>query len=406
MNEVRRIDDVKVLDISAGGGLSPETAFQNDARPRPAQSARAKKVALVQTQAENAGAQEVARQLAAGFAAKGWETRQIFFYRRTESFDADETAFYCAAARPNTPLGVLKMLHALYAEFRRESFDVVVTLQHYGNVIGAPVARLAGVRNIVANQLSPPEAIRPPVRLADQILGMLGFYDHIVVNSGGTEAMYASYPAAYGRRLTRIDHGFFDKSASMEKSAARTTLGLPQGVELLGCAARLHPIKQVGLAIEILPRLPQTHLALAGQGEERARLEALARELGVAERTHFLGELDTRRMGAFLAAIDCFVFPSSTETFGLAPVEAAQAGVPTVVNDIDILREVLAVDGQPCALFVDARDAAAFAATVRRFLDDPALSAQLTARGRRLTERYPLDKMVDEYLALMAPAPP
>jgi glycosyltransferase involved in cell wall biosynthesis len=123
--------------------------------------------------------------------------------------------------------------------------------------------------------------------------------------------------------------------------------------------------------------------------------------LEVRERVHFLSELDTRGMGAFLSAIDCFVFPSATETFGLAPVEAAQAGVPCVVNDIEVLREVLAVDGEPCAFFVDARDTEAFGAAVRRALDDAGFAAELRARGRRLKERFPLDKMVDEYLALM-----
>ncbi len=118
------------------------------------------------------------------------------------------------------------------------------------------------------------------------------------------------------------------------------------------------PLKQLDLAIRLLPLNERQHLVLAGQGAERANLEALARELKVFDRVHFVGELDERRMGLFLAALDCFVFPSAIETFGLAPVEAAQAGVPVVANNIEVLNEVLSVDGEPCALFVDARDTA------------------------------------------------
>ena len=70
-----------------------------------------------------------------------------------------------------------------------------------------------------------------------------------------------------------------------------------------------------------------------------------------------------------------------------------------------MLRDVLAVDGEPCALFVDAQDTKAFAATVRRILDDRALNETLTARGRRLAERFPLDAMIEQYLRLMEPAP-
>lgn len=386
-----------MLEISAGNNFSSAAGAATQA----ARKTGAKKVALVQTQAENAGAQEIARQLAAGFAAKGWETRQVFFFRRTDSFDNDPDVVFCARQRPRTPFGVVKLIYELYKEFRREAPDAVVTLQHYGNVIGAPVARLTGVKRVVANQLSPPETINAFVRIFDRLIGRLGFYDHIVVNSGATEAMYVSYPPAYARRLTRIDHGFFDKSTPLDKTKARIALNLPQDAEILGCAARLHPIKQIDLALALLALDPRQRLVLAGDGADKPRLEALARDLGVAERAHFLGELDTPKMGAFLAAIDCFVFPSSTETFGLAPVEAAQAGVPTVVNDIEILRGVLAVDGEPCALFVDARDAGAFAAAVRRALDDLALKSELAARGRRLKERYPLHKMVDDYLALI-----
>lgn len=357
-------------------------------------------MAIVQTQAENAGAQEIARQLATGFEKRGWRTRQVFFYRRTESFDGEGNVFFCAPARPSTPMGVMKVIAALYGEFRRSAPDVVVTLQHYGNIIAAPVAKVAGAPLVIANQLSAPEVVPRGVNAVDKALGALGFYDHIVVNSAQTEAAYRAYPAPYARRLTRIDHGFIDKSVDLPASQARALLGLPQEATLLGCAARLCPLKQLDLAIALLARDSSQHLALAGQGPDRARLEARAAALGVTERVHFLGELDKAKLGAFLAALDCFVFPSAAETFGLAPVEAAQAGVPVVANDLDVLREVLAVDGAPCALFVDAGDTGAFAGAVQRALDPDARKA-LTDAGRRLTQRYPLDAMIDQFARLM-----
>ncbi|PPD41925.1 MAG: glycosyl transferase [Methylocystis sp.] len=365
---------------------------------------RTKTVALVQTQAENAGAQEVARQLEQGFARHGWRTRQIFFFRRTDSFDNEPNVFFCARERPSNLLGVLKLMGELYKEFRREQPDVVVTLQHYGNVIAAPLARFACKPMIVANLSTPPQMVPGSVALADKMLGTAGFYDHIVANSQQTESDYRSYPQPYTRRITRIDHGFFDKSANIGKAEARAQLSLPQDVTLLGCAARLHSMKQIDLAIRILGENREQHLALAGQGPERENLETLAAELGVTDRLHFVGELDTAKMGVFLASIDCFVFPSSMETFGLAVVEAAQAGVPVVANDLDVLREVLAVDGEPCAILIDAQDTRAFAAAVRRVLDDASLSAALTSAGRRLCERYPLDAMIEAYLKLMEPA--
>jgi len=377
---------------------TPMTSESAASLTRPART-----ICFVQTQAENAGAQEIARQLARGAARKGWDAKQIFFFRRTDAFDNEAGAIYCERERPSTLFGVVRLLIDLYRLFRREAPAAVVTFQHYGNVIAAPIARLAGVRLIIANQVSPAPTIPGPVRTFDRLLGMMGVYDHIVVNSASTEEAYRAYPSSYTRHLLRIDHGFHDKSSTLDKSAARRALNLPQQVVMLGCAARLNPLKQVDLAIRLLTENAQRHLALAGQGEDFERLQTLAQSLGVRERVHFCGELDTRQIGEFLAALDCFVFPSSTETFGLAPVEAAQAGVPVVANGLDVLRDVLAVDGEPCALFVDAADTKAFAAAVRRVLDDEALRAALVAQGRRLSERYPLDKMIDDYLDLVTP---
>jgi glycosyltransferase involved in cell wall biosynthesis len=63
---------------------------------------------------------------------------------------------------------------------------------------------------------------------------------------------------------------------------------------------------------------------------------------------------------------------------------------------------VLGVDGLPCAIFVEARDTAAFAGAVRRVLGDPELAAGLGAVGRRLKGRFPLDGMTDAYARLIA----
>jgi glycosyltransferase involved in cell wall biosynthesis len=65
------------------------------------------------------------------------------------------------------------------------------------------------------------------------------------------------------------------------------------------------------------------------------------------------------------------------------------------------LREVLAVDEQPCALFVDAANPESFAAAVQRLLDEEVLRTTLTARGRELSRRYSPDTMVANYLALI-----
>jgi len=96
-----------------------------------------------------------------------------------------------------------------------------------------------------------------------------------------------------------------------------------------------------------------------------------------------------------------FVFPSRAETFGLATVEAASAGVPCVVTDLPVLREVLSFDGMPAALFVDALDTVKFSAAVSNILKDERLRAELRRNAAGLKSRYSVQAMVDAYLEII-----
>ncbi len=221
------------------------------------------------------------------------------------------------------------------------------------------------------------------------MLGQLGFFDTVTVNSDDTARAFAGHPAGYRSRIVSVPHGFEDKSTALSKAEARAMLGLPGNRPIIGCAARLHAMKRLDDAVRLLPLRPDWVLALAGQGAERAALEGLAADLGVADRVRFLGELDAGTMRTFLASLDAFVFPSAAETFGLAAVEAAQAGVPVVANRLPVLEEVLRSDDGVAAVFVDATDSAAFATAVDGVLADPDHAADLVRAGRGLSVATP-----------------
>jgi glycosyltransferase involved in cell wall biosynthesis len=363
---------------------------------------RAKRhVLLIQTQAENAGAQEISRLLGAGLRARGYRVTNLFFFRKSESFDEPPDTLYCASRRPGNPLALLRMLWTLGRQIRTIKPDAVLTFQHFGNVIGAGVSRLVSRAPVVANQVSSALSMSWPVRTADIVMGSLGFFDRITLNSKDMEREYSRYPAAYRSRMMHVPHGFDDKALTLSKQAARQTFNLPPDCVLLGCAARLHPHKRLDLAIRLLPDQPSWHLALAGQGADEARLRQLANELKVSDRLYLLGEIPPRRMADFLACLDLFVFPTQAETFGLAAVEAANAGVPSVVTDLPVLREVLSFEGKPTALFVDAADHAKLSAAVSQLLTDQALSDELRQNAKGLRLRYSVDAMVEEYVRIL-----
>jgi len=129
--------------------------------------------------------------------------------------------------------------------------------------------------------------------------------------------------------------------------------------------------------------LPGADFVLAGEGPERAGLEALATELGIAERVHFLGYRDD--IPQLLAACDVFALPSLYEGSSLAVLEAMAAGRPVVSSAIGGTDELIddGVDG----LLVAPGDTAGLAGALRRLLDDAELRKSFAERARRRVER-------------------
>ena len=378
--------------VAAARNIAPHDATPQ--RPR---------VVLAQTQAEAAGAQEIARIVGKGLTERGFDVHYVFFYRRTDAFDKLPNTFFCASERPNSMWGGAKLVWSLWRHFRTLRPAAIMTFQHYGNILGAPVARLAGLSPVIANQNTARAQMKPWAIRAERFLAQMSVYSSIVANSAHTVSEYDGDVPALRRRMVQVDHGFEPKVGIKTKAEARAFFNLPAEEILLGCVARLHPDKNLSAAVRLLGSNADWHLALAGQGADRPALEQLAAALGVSDRLHFAGELSPQNCAEFLRTLDVFVFPSRMETFGLAAVEAAQAGVPVVCSDLAVLREVLDFDGEPCAAFANTQDPHAFGQAVERVLSSPQLAAELTHSGKRLSVRYSVDAMVEGYIRLLKP---
>lgn len=360
-----------------------------------------RRVLFIQTQAEKAGAQEISRLLGKELDKRGYDVHHLFFYRKTGAFDGDKNTTIICPERPSGVLGLLHFFHQLFREIRLIKPDVVFTFQHFGNVVGAPAARLACGRDVIANQVSARETIHPLLRFFDLVWGIIGLYRSVTVNSYDLLRDYKGFPIRYTNRLIHVPHGFEEKPVTWTKKQAREKFSIPQDKPLLGTVARLHETKQIDCAIRLLAHDRNWHLAIAGQGPDADRLKMVATNINVRDRVHFLGEMDPDGIGAMLCALDVFVFPSRAETFGLAAVEAGQAGIPLVVNDHPVMREVLDISGEPCAEFVDVKDEATFAASVRHILDYPDHAEKLSTKARLLRQKYSLERMVDTYEAMV-----
>jgi glycosyltransferase involved in cell wall biosynthesis len=326
-----------------------------------------------------------------GLRARGHQVRTVFMYRKTSAYDTDPHADFILKTRPAGLPGQMRAAAGLIGYMRREKPDAVISYQHYGNIFGTFAARLAGARHVVANQSGAPQTrgVMGLLSSIDKVMGVLGLYQLNVVNSAWTQAQFDRYPAAYRRRMRRIDHGVPGPAKAYDRRAARKAFGLPQDVWLAVSTGRLTPQKNHVALVGALCRLEHLHVAIAGAGPERETLTAFAIENGVADRLHFVGEVAPAQIFEFLAAGDVFAFPSVNETFGLSAAEAAIAGLPVVANGLPVLREVLTTDSrEPAALFVEDGDAGGFAEALAAMRETPGLAEKLASNGRLLAERY------------------
>lgn len=153
---------------------------------------------------------------------------------------------------------------------------------------------------------------------------------------------------------------------------------------LLLTIARLHPQKGHEHLLRAARELPEAIVALAGDGPERDRLQAMARELGIDARVRFLGHRTD--VAALLAACDIFVLPSLYEGLPLSVLEAMAAGRPVVATRVGGTDE--AIDEGVTGRLVPPADPGALAAALRELIDDRAALERLARAGRAAAERH------------------
>jgi len=136
------------------------------------------------------------------------------------------------------------------------------------------------------------------------------------------------------------------------------------------------------------PRMPELRWVTIGDGPELPALRERARELGVAERVEWLGELEPPQAVHELARCHLMAMPSVDEAFGVAYVEAMSCGVPAIGSAGEGGPEEIAAAG-PGMLLVPARDPSALAGRIASLLGDGASWEELSAAARRTAaERF------------------
>jgi glycosyltransferase involved in cell wall biosynthesis len=159
---------------------------------------------------------------------------------------------------------------------------------------------------------------------------------------------------------------------------------------------RLNVVKNLDLLIEALAPLPNTCLAVIGQGEEQDRLMALSRRLGAS--VEFLGQLPHEQLPAEINHAQLFVLPSRFEGHPKALIEAMACGTAVLGTDVEGIRDVIrhGETGWLCQPTVEGLRQA-----IQTLLAEPELCRRLGQNGRQFAlENYSLEQIATQELAL------
>ena len=161
---------------------------------------------------------------------------------------------------------------------------------------------------------------------------------------------------------------------------------------------RLEAYKRIDVLLHAMVRvrdaLPAAELVVIGRGSERARLEALARELGLEASTCFAGFVSDDERDALLARARVCVCASEKEGWGLTVIEANALGTPVVASDAPGLRD--SVRHGETGFLVPPGDPGAFAERIAELLTDEERARAMSERALAWSRSFDWDAAADD----------
>jgi len=311
------------------------------------------------------------------------------------------------------PRGVLDVASGVaFARWlRREQAHALLLTSWQPLAWAAWAGRRAGVPRIVVRL----GIVRPHPARGGRARAFSHWVDAMIVNSTEIRDVWLrSAPAYPPGRVNVVMNGLEtrDDHRPALRERLRAELGTLPGTLLIGGAGHLAPRKGFDLLLRAFAAadLPDARVVIAGGGDYLAELRALAAELQVSERVHFLGHRDDGP--DVIAGCDMFVLGSRNEGMANVMLEAMAAGVPVVATDVSGVRRALGAEADTPAAgwIVPPDDASAMSAAIREVAGalaaDPSKVAERTGEAlRRVRERFGVERMVSECEAILFGSP-
>ena len=317
---------------------------------------------------------------------------------------ADEV-IHVPVPRRIEPWGDARALADLRSKLARLRPDFVHTHTSKAGLLGRLAARLAGVPRVLHTIHELPQnavsnrALKSIYRLIER--GAAHLADHLITVSYVNQAQILSERICPAGKLTTIPNGLNLDSyvARTSPQEQRALWGLPADAFVLGTSARLEKAKGHIYLLQALPelirRIPQLYwVSTSSTGLMRDELQALARQLGVEERTRWLGWVED--LPSAMQAFDLFVLPTLYEGQGVVLLEAMAMEQAIVCSRVGGTQDVL-LDGET-GLFVPPRQPTALVDAIQALYRDPQRAQAMGRAGRLRVEQHFRSQTSDDRL--------
>ncbi len=358
------------------------------------------------------GAQRVLLLQADWFSRQGYPVTVAFLYDKENLLPAWCTQFQfpihdLGFARPTDNLllqaacfvrGIVRLFRLL----RGSRYTAIETFTLHANLIGLPLAWLAGIPNRIASHRGKIESVS---RILERINAM-------VVNSWLARCLVvvsdrvredAVSEGVRPERIVKIANGVVlpDPNGAAVQRVREELDCNPHGLLMLN-VGRLRRQKGQSVLLDALPavvlQFPDAQMLIAGDGVLRDELEAQAAALHVSQNVRFLGR--RQDVAALMSLADLFVFPSRFEGMPNAVLEAMSHGLPVIATAVQGVDEIIR-DGEN-GILVPLEDPAALAAAILRMLSQPAERQRLGTAARQTIEgAYTVERMCRQYEQLL-----
>ncbi|HVT74958.1 MAG TPA: glycosyltransferase family 4 protein [Candidatus Paceibacterota bacterium] len=304
-----------------------------------------------------------------------------------------------------------KSLFRLVSLFRAEKPDVVHVNSSKVGGLGAFVARIVGVPNIIFTCHGWPwneERSLASLWIIRFFSWLTVLFAHRTITVSERDWSDGKKLFWVGDKVSLVHNGIrppelrtkTDARAYIERAATAKGVDISTGDFLIGAIGELHKNKGYEYLLPAIGSLDaRFKLAIIGEGEERSKLEMRLADLDLARRVVLLGFIEDA--SSYLRAFDGFVLSSIKEGLPYVVIEAGFAGLPVVATNVGGVKEI--VDDMRSGILVQTRKSEDMARSIELIASDPVRAKAFgESLYNKVSEKFSLSQMVEKTIAVYA----